>query len=213
MENPELDVPLLVTTVNETNQRVSMHGLRESLLREQVEQTGLPLHIIHLAGAVSMESYNAVMHSEMTALSDQGFKGSVFGDIFLEDLRAYREEQLAQVSLKGIFPLWGMNTRELALQIIESGFKAITVCVNARLLGPEFAGRLVDRQFLEDLPEGVDPCGENGEFHTFVFDGPIFKKPVLFTRGEIVKQGYASNESTASKVSWDHEFWFCDLHK
>jgi len=213
MENPELDVPLLVTTVNETNQRVSMHGLRESLLQKQAEHIGLPLHVIHLAGTVSMESYNTIMYREMTALADQGFEGSVFGDIFLEDLREYREQQLAKVALKGIFPLWRMNTRELAMQIIESGFKAITVCVNARLLGPEFAGRLVDHQFLEDLPDGVDPCGENGEFHTFVFDGPIFKKPVSFTRGEIVKQGYTSEESTASETSWDHEFWFCDLHE
>ena len=142
---------------------------------------------------------------------------SIFGDIFLEDLKAYREEQLEKAGLKAVFPLWKRNTLELIHSFIDHGFKAITVCVNAKHLDKSFVGRLIDKQFIDDLPEDVDPCGENGEFHTFVYDGPIFKTPIDFSIGEKVLRGYEPSESdddncfSDDQKSWDTKFWFCDL--
>jgi uncharacterized protein (TIGR00290 family) len=141
---------------------------------------------------------------------------AVFGDIFLEDLRQYREAQLARVGMQGVFPIWQQNSRTLLQQIIQAGFKAIIVCVNARYLDARFAGRIIDEQFLADLPPGVDPCGENGEFHSFVFDGPLFKAPVRFTVGETVERTYTpSGQSDCHRdepvVNWDNRFYFKEL--
>ena len=139
--------------------------------------------------------------------------------IFLEDLKQYREQKLNEVGIQAEFPLWKENTKNLLEEFISLGFKAITVCVNAKLLDESFVGRIIDKQFLEDLPRGVDPCGENGEFHTFVFDGPIFKTPVDFKIGEKVLRSYQSTEDeedqcfqTDDKLKWDTSFWYCDLY-
>jgi len=213
----KFEVKKLVTTVNSEVGRVSMHGLRNELLLKQVESLQIPLQIIELNGNVSMQTYNAIMKSEVSKLIDEGFTHSVFGDIFLEDLKEYREKQLAEVGLKAVFPLWGKNTGELMEDFIAGGFKAITVCVNARLLDKSFCGRIIDEQFISDLPKNVDPCGENGEFHSFVFDGPNFKNPVNFEIGGLVEKHFSPNEDEkddcfVDKIkSWDTGFWYCDL--
>lgn len=213
----EFQTEKLVCTLNSEADRVSMHGLRKELLLRQVQNMGLPLHIISLPGNVSMTTYNQIMTAETSALVSEGFTHSVFGDIFLEDLREYREKQLKEIGLQAVFPLWKTDTTELMRDFIKTGFKAISVCVNARLLDESFCGRIIDEEFLADLPPGIDPCGENGEFHSFVFDGPIFKAPVEFRKGSHVKRGFTSIEEdkedcfSDKKQSWDTEFYYCDL--
>lgn len=201
----ELNIGKLLTTINSDLDRISMHGLRKELLFAQVQQIGLPLKLVSLPGTVSSEVYNQKMQSVVEDLKQEGFTHSVFGDIFLEDLKKYREEQLAQVGLKAVFPLWMNDTAKLIREFIEIGFKAIVVCANSRLLDPSFCGRIIDETFIKDLPEGVDPCGENGEFHTFVFDGPLFKAPVTFEIGEKMEKEYKPSKD------WDTRFCYCDL--
>lgn len=203
-EKYELDG--LLTTINEQFNRVSMHGLREELLDLQAERIGLPLHKIKLPFKVSMDIYNKRIGNKMQELKDEGLRHSVFGDIFLEDLRAYREKQLEQVNFKGVFPIWGKNTTELIHEFVDLGFKAVLICVNAKHLGKEFLGREIDLSLLNDLPKEVDPCGENGEYHSFVYDGPIFSKPIAFEKGDIVSRSYG-NEGEG----FDTEFHFLDL--
>lgn len=213
----EFEVTKLVTTINTDVDRVSMHGLRETLLDRQAEALGFPLEKILLHGAISMTEYSEVLGAAAQKAVDEGSTHSIFGDIFLEDLKAYRDEQLAKVGLKGVYPLWKKDTKQLITEFIELGFKAITVCVNGKHLDKSFAGRIIDHQFIADLPPAVDPCGENGEFHTFVFDGPIFSKPILFEVGEIVKRSYKpkgdqeDNCFSDDEKPWDTEFYFCDL--
>ncbi len=218
LKQKEYDVSKLITTVNEDYERVSMHGLREDLLDEQAKSLGLSLEKIKLPAQVSMDSYNKSMKSAIGQLKIERYTHCIFGDIFLEDLREYRENQLKNVGIQGVFPLWKKNTKELLLEFLDLGFKAITVCVNAKYLDETFCGRVLDRQFLRDLPSNVDPCGENGEFHTFVFDGPIFKYPVNFKIGEKVLRGYEPSKEENddcfiedSDQSWDTSFWYCDL--
>lgn len=206
----------LVTTVNTEVERVSMHGLRKELLHQQAESIGIPLQIIGLKGTVSIEEYNAAMAEAIAQLKAEGFTQSIFGDIFLEDLKAYREKQLKSVKITPVFPLWKKDTKQLITEFIEQGFKAITLCVNAKVLDKSFCGREVDLEFINSLPEHVDACGENGEFHTFVYDGPNFKEPVNFNIGEIIERKYSPSkkESDCFKddvQSWDTAFWYCDL--
>lgn len=213
----EIKVDKLLTTVNAEVDRISMHGVRNELLQLQAESLQLPLELIELEGDVSMETYNDKMESCVSHLQKQGFTHSIFGDIFLKDLREYREKQLAEVGMKAVFPLWGRPTERIMEDFLQAGFKAITVCVNEKELDRSFCGRIVDEKFLADLPSGVDPCGENGEFHTFVYDGPVFKKPVAFIKGELVQRTYAPSKKEADscfsdkKRSWDTSFWYCDL--
>lgn len=178
----------LVTTVTDAYDRVSMHGVRRTLLRRQAESLGLPLSEV----AVPPESSNAVYEREMgkafSSIRDKGIRRVAFGDIFLEDLRDYRKRQLAASGLTCLFPIWKRPTRSLARTFIDEGFRAVTVCVDSKALDESFAGRHFDAAFLDDLPGSVDPCGENGEFHTFVFDGPIFSRPIEFTGGTVVKR-------------------------
>lgn len=216
-QGEEFAVEKLVTTVNTEIDRVSMHGLRKELLHLQAKHIGIPLHIIPLEGNVSMSAYNEIMETETRNLRSEGFTHCVFGDIFLEDLKQYREEQLQKVGIQSVFPLWKKNTAAIMQEFLASGFKAITVSVNARILDSSFCGRVIDSKFLADLPDGVDPCGENGEFHTFVFDGPIFKVPVTFQKGEIVERSFApalEKKDDCFKVepeAWDTRFYYCDL--
>ena len=149
------------------------------------------------------------MKEETGKLRKRGYLYAGFGDIFLEDLKQYRETKLAETGLKAIFPLWQKDTHTLLEEFIDLGFKAVTVCVNARLLGKEFCGREIDRDFMRDLPDGVDVCGENGECHTFVYDGPVFRYPVKFRTGEKVLKTYGPESS--GTPAWDNAFWYCDL--
>ena len=141
----------------------------------------------------------------MMDLKSQGITHSIFGDIFLEDLKKYREERLKEVDLQGVFPIWKQDTLETVHEFINLGFKAITVCVDAQKMDKSFVGRIIDEEFLKELPEGVDPCGENGEFHSFVFDGPIFSQAIKFEIGEKVKREYNKG------AEFENSFWFCDL--
>ena len=208
LQNSDYTVGTLVTTVNQKFKRVSMHGVSEILLEEQAKQIGLPLYKIYFPEDVSRETYNNIMKSNLKEIIAKGnYKFSVFGDIFLEDLKAFRETKLAEMGLKGVFPLWKINSFKIIEEFINLGFKAITVSVNANLLDKSFVGRIIDKQFVKDLPKNIDVCGENGEFHTFVFDGPIFKQPIAFKIGEKVLKTYPSNSSD----TWDSSFWYCDL--
>ncbi|PKD19191.1 ATP-binding protein [Salegentibacter salinarum] len=213
----EYSVQKLVTTVNTEFNRISMHGVRIELLLKQAEYLNLPLQQIELHGEVSMEDYNEVMKIETNKLLDEGFTHSIFGDIFLEDLKDYREKQLEEIGVKAVFPLWKQNTKALLKEFIANGFKAIVVCVNTDKLDKSFCGRIIDPSFLNDLPPNVDQCGENGEFHTFVFDGPIFKKPIEFEKGEMVEKSYKpvdesdNNCFSEDQKSWDTSFVYCDL--
>lgn len=218
LKNPSFSIGKLITSVNSTYGRVSMHGLRTTLLELQASSIGLPLQQLLLSDQPTMEEYNQAMAEMMLQLKTEAFTHSIFGDIFLEDLRKYREEKLAAAGFSAFFPLWKRDTTELVNEFIDLGFKTITVCVKAELLDESFAGRIIDKDFLKDLPKGVDPCGENGEFHTFVFDGPIFKQPIPFTIGEKVFRQYTTpgsrqdDNTPGQRTTPDHMgFWFCDL--
>ena len=191
-----LDVAALVTTVTAGYGRISMHGVRTGLLKGQARALGIPLEEAVIPQAASNEAYEAALEGVLLR-----YRGSVptvvYGDIFLRDVREYRERHLRRLGFECEFPLWGRDTRELAQGVIEAGMRAVVVCVDGEALGGEFAGREYDSDFLADLPEGVDPCGENGEFHTFVYDGPIFGRSVNFEKGEVVLR--------------DGRFYFCDL--
>ncbi len=207
LKNPDFEVSHLMTSVNSEADRISMHGVRRSMLEAQVAAIGLPLSLLSLPGEISMEDYDALMRKQMTRFIDQGITHSVFGDIFLEDLKQYREQRLAEVGLKGYFPLWKRDTRALIQEFLELGFRTLVVSVDGSKLDKSFAGRELDEAFLKDLPENVDPCGENGEFHTFVFEGPIFKSPVTFKKGEVVGKEYKLSGETDKTVT----YWFQDL--
>jgi len=185
------EVVSLLTTVNEQFDRVSMHGVRRELLVAQARALGLPLHVVSLYGQVSMELYEEKMREALQEFLAAGVWQAAFGDLFLEEVRSYREKNLAKVGMKAIFPLWGCNTAHLAREFLELGFRAIVVTVDAKVLDESFAGRPFDESFLRDLPAGVDPCAENGEFHSFVFDGPGFQEPIRWRPGEkVTRDGF-----------------------
>lgn len=185
-KNRDWQLAALLTTVTEGYDRVSMHGVRRILLERQAQSIGVPLQKIFISNNATNEEYEAKMREALIEFKRDGLSSVAFGDIFLQDVRKYREDNLARMGMKGIFPLWEMNTTELAKRFIRLGFKAVVTCVDSKVLDQSFAGRIIDEQFLAELPSGVDPCGENGEFHSFVFDGPIFEEPISFTIGEVV---------------------------
>ena len=204
-QDSRYSVERLLTSVNRVHNRVSMHGLRRDLLMRQVAATGIPGTTIELPEQPSMEEYGSGMRAAVETLRREKFTCAAFGDIFLEDLRAWREKQLSPYGIQTVFPLWKKDSGEMLKEFLRLGFKAITVCVDANKLDASFAGRVVDADFLRDLPQGVDPCGENGEFHTFCFDGPVFSKAVSFEIGEKVYLEYKGPGNQKSA------FWFCDL--
>ncbi len=205
-------VDKLLTTVNNFHNRVSMHGLRKDLLELQAKSIGIPLVTVKLPKEPSMEDYNHIMSATVEGLQEEGYTRCGFGDIFLEDLRTYREEQLKPYGIKAHFPLWKRNTKALVEEFIGLGFKAIVICTKATLLDESFVGRALDANFLRDLPSNVDPCGENGEFHTFCYDGPIFKEPIKFKLGEKVFRAYKTPKGAdEQKKDSNMGFWFCDL--
>ena len=204
LQEDQYEISTLLTSINEEFQRISMHGVPVSLLEK-------PLIKMELPKEPSMEEYQQIMSTTMTGILAQGITHSVFGDIFLEDLRKYREDQLNAVGMKAVFPLWKQDTSNLIREFLDLGFKTIVTCVNGSYLDKSFAGRIIDQKFIDDLPENVDPCGENGEFHTFTFDGPIFKNPVQFEIGETVKKTYPKPKTTPEEEAGEYVFWFCDL--
>lgn len=192
LHDDTISVEALFTSVNAAHNRISMHGVRRELLQLQAQYIGLPLHSAELPEQPSMSDYEREMEQKVSALKDQNFEAAIFGDIFLEDLKQYREEQLAKLGLPCIFPLWKRDTRELMQEFLDLSFKAIIVCVNSNHLDESFCGRIIDQSFVDDLPDNVDVCGENGEYHSFVFDGPTFKHPIAFEKGEKVFRQYAA---------------------
>jgi uncharacterized protein (TIGR00290 family) len=189
-------VTALLTTVTRDYDRISMHGVRRALLEKQANCLGLPLHNVFISKDATNEEYEMKMAEAFSAYRHQGLDTIVFGDLFLEDIRAYRERFLAQHSMRGLFPVWKRDTSKFIEEFIALGFKAVVTCVDSKVLGQSFAGRIIDESFLSTLPAHVDPCGENGEFHSFVFDGPNFSMPVRFSIGEAVLRD---------------SFWFRDL--
>jgi uncharacterized protein (TIGR00290 family) len=185
-EHPEVEVVGLLTTVNESHGRVAMHAVRRELLMAQAEAVGLPLVEVPIPYPCTNEAYEHAMTAALGWARAQDIAGVAFGDLFLEDIRAYRERQMAPTGLACHFPLWGRPTGELAREMIAAGFRARIACIDPRALPASFAGREFDAELLDDLPPTVDPCGENGEFHTFVWDGPTFSRPVEVRSGEVV---------------------------
>ncbi len=197
----------LLTTLSSEHERVFMHGVREKLLDMQAERMQLPLLKVKLPASPDDTIYKNAMLQTMTDLKAQGVSAAAYGDIFLEDLKVYREQQLAQVGMAGIFPLWKKDTRELVRMVENAGIEAIIVCVNEKYLGKEYLGRKINADLLNSLPDNVDPCGENGEFHTFVSSAPFFSAPIPVVMGEIVHRTYKSNEDS----KWDTGFYFLDV--
>jgi uncharacterized protein (TIGR00290 family) len=210
---------LLLTTVNKDFKRVSMHGLRIELLERQAESIGIPLLKIPLDKDVSMETYNRIMHETLTRLAAQGFTKAYFGDIFLEDLKQFRIEQMQKIGMEAEFPVWGYETSQMAREIIDHDIQAVVVTVSAKKLDSSYVGREFDGRFLCDLPSDVDKCGENGEFHTFVYNAPFFKSPIDFIIGEKIYREYGKCTGNDRKnfnrnrkqTNWDTGFWYVDL--
>lgn len=196
LQRDDVRITALLTTVTEGYERISMHGVRRELLERQAQSIGLPLHEVRIPPQCVNRIYEVRMEEALRAHYDRGVRKVAFGDIFLEDLRAYREKNLARMGMTALFPIWKRDTRELIRFFQAQRFRSIAVCVDPRVLDRRFAGRELDDSFFADLPPGIDPCGENGEFHTFVFDGPIFRRPIPVRTGEVVERD---------------SFIFCDL--
>ncbi len=188
LQRKQFQVVALLTTVTETYDRIAMHGVRRELLKQQAQSIGLPLHEVFIPPQCVNPIYEARMEEALRLFHNQGVRKVAFGDIFLEDLRAYREKNLARIGMTALFPIWKRDTRELIRLFHDQHFRAIAACIDSKVLDPTFAGRELDESFFCDLPPNADPCGENGEFHTFVFDGPIFHSPIPIRTGEIVNR-------------------------
>jgi uncharacterized protein (TIGR00290 family) len=206
LKDRDQQIQCLLTNLNSLHRRITMHGVREELLEEQARSLRIPLKKVLLPEQPSMPEYENILKDALLKLKEEGVEQSVFGDIFLEDLKTYRENLLGSIGVKSIFPLWKKDTRELIYEFIDLGFKTVVVSINGNLLDKSFVGRVIDRDFIDDLPKNVDPCGENGEFHTFVFDGPIFHEPVPFEFGEVVYKEYRRPHGEGMTG-----FWFRDL--
>ena len=193
----DYEIRALLTTITEAYARSSMHGIRRTLIEQQADSLGIPLERVLLSPVSSNEEYDSRMREFLKRHKAEGVSTVVFGDIFLEDVRKYREERLASIGMRAVFPLWGRDTAEMARSFIRLGFKAVITCVDTEQLDRSYAGRAFDEEMLASLPAGVDPCGENGEFHSFVYDGPIFTRAVPHATGETVLR--------------DERFAFCDL--
>ena len=207
------DVKYLLTTVNDNFKRISMHGIREELLDRQAESIGIPLLKVRVTEGTNNE-YEKQMESVLLKAKSEGINHVIFGDIFLEDLRVYRENNLAKVGMKGVFPLWKIDTKILINDFINRKFKAVICCTNDGYLGEEWIGRGIDNSFIDQLPINVDPCGENGEYHTFCYDAPIFKKKINFIIGEKVYKPLeikTEDVCTLTTNATTKGFWFCDL--
>lgn len=182
----QYEVAALVTTCTEGYDRISMHGVRSSLLERQAEELGLPLKKVFISKGASNDEYEARMKEAFLEYKTAGITKAAFGDLFLEDIRVYRDRMMDSIGMTALYPVWGLDTRALAREFVRDGFSAVLVCIDPRALDKSFAGRTLDDTLLDDLPANVDPCGENGEFHSFVFQGPIFRQNIPCIRGEVV---------------------------
>ncbi|MDF2436708.1 MAG: hypothetical protein K0Q95_1084 [Bacteroidota bacterium] len=208
LKENEIKVVALLTTLNKKFNRISMHGVREDLLDMQAESIGIPLIKMYVEEGTNTE-YEKNMEELLLQYKEQGVDYVIFGDIFLEDLRAYREKNLEKVGMKAIFPLWKNDTAKLVREFLSLGFRTVTCCVNDAFLGEESVGAEITSKFINSLPPGVDPCGENGEYHTFCFEGPVFKKKIEIRIGE---KTYRPLEiKTSDETSKTKGFWFCEL--
>ncbi len=199
LEKKEYEIVSLVTTVTEDYGRVSMHGLSEELLDLQAESIGMPLKKIYIPKECTNEIYEKSFSDGLRDFINNGIKTIVFGDIFLEDIREYRLKQMDKIGMKCVFPVWHEKSPDLAERFIDLGYRARTICIDSEVLPKQFAGREYDRDFLSELPENIDKCGENGEFHTFTYDGPIFSSEVTCKAGKIVLR--------------NGRFYYCDITK
>jgi len=215
LEGNQFDVKYLLTTINEEFKRISMHGIREELLDLQVKSIGIPLLKVMVNNSTN-EDYEKQMSKVLEKVKSEGIEHVIFGDIFLEDLRTYRENNLSQLGMKAVFPLWKMDTTHLINDFISKKFKTMLCCVNDGFLKQEWLRKKIDASFLEQLPSHVDPCGENGEYHTFCYDGPIFKNKIPFIKKEIVYRPLTiktTSDCALSSNSQTNGFWFCELVK
>jgi uncharacterized protein (TIGR00290 family) len=217
LQSKKYNIEYLLTSVNKTHNRISMHGVRVSLLQKQSEALDIRLKMIELGEMPGMDEYERETEKKIGEIKSEGINDTIFGDIFLEDLKRYREEKLATLGIVPHFPLWKIPTKKLMDEFLDLGFKAIIVCINTKFLDKSFCGRIIDRDFVKDLPSDVDVCGENGEFHSYVFDGPIFKKPIKFRKGKIVykvypkpKEGEREHYKRVDKKT-NYGFYFCDI--
>lgn len=188
-QKSDYSVQSLIATISREFNRVSMHGVRRELIQQQATAIGLPLELVELSSSPDNTEYVQRTSEAFNVWKQRGVTDVIFGDLFLADLRRWREDQLATIGMSGIFPIWGLETQRMAHDFIAAGFKAVLVCVDLEKLAPEFAGRDFDESLLADLPPGIDPCGENGEFHTFVHEGPLFASPINIMRGDAVTRG------------------------
>lgn len=216
LQNKHYSVDCLLTNVNAAHNRISMHGVRRELLIRQAASIGIELNTVELPESPGMNEYERLMTEKLSSLKNNNYTTAIFGDIFLEDLRNYREQQFKTVGIDCVFPLWKTGTSELMKEFLSLGFKAVIVCVNEQYLDKSFCGRLIDESFIRDLPANVDICGENGEYHSFVFDGPIFSSPISFKIGEIIRRTYpapSNNDRDCYKQTTPAEygFYYCDL--
>jgi uncharacterized protein (TIGR00290 family) len=216
LQNPEIEIKYLLTTVNDSVNRISMHGVRESLLLRQAEEIGIPLYQVRLPEMPGMQEYDDTMRYHLDKLKAEGITHSIFGDIFLEDLKAYRDQRLAEVGLTGIYPLWKRDTYELINEFLSLGFGTVIACTQERL--GHLAGQEITPELIAGLPDDVDVCGENGEFHTYAFKGPIFKNEIKYETGERVFKAYnapKNADDTCGNTNNDKPaisgFWYCDL--
>lgn len=216
LQNPDLEIRYLVTSINDAVNRISMHGVRYALLKKQAEAIGIPLYEIRLPEMPTMSAYDETMRHHLEKLKQEGITHSIFGDIFLEDLKQYREDRLAEVGLKAIFPIWKRDSKELINEFLDLGFKTVMACTQERL--GDFAGKVIDHDIIHQLPEDVDVCGENGEFHTFVFEGPIFKNHIVYAVGEKVFKAYQAPKNPNDNCFKPEDeqpknlgFWYVDL--
>jgi uncharacterized protein (TIGR00290 family) len=193
----DYEIVTLLTTVTRDYDRICMHGVRKSLLEQQAEALGLPLETMFISKGASNDEYESAMRQVLTRHLAAGVRSVAFGDVFLEELRAYRQQKLSKIGMKGLFPLWRRNTVELAHTFLNLGFKAVITSVDSKCLQSGCVGRAFDEEFLTSLPPAVDPCGENGEFHSFVYDGPIFSRRVLHVAGKVILR--------------ENGFYYCDL--
>ncbi len=216
LQSPELDIRYLVTTINDSVNRISMHGVRYELLKQQAEEIGVELYEIRLPEMPDMQTYDETMRQHLNKFKYEGITHSIFGDIFLEDLRKYREGRLAEVGLKALFPLWKRDTKEVINEFLDLGFKTVIVCTQAKY--GALVGAVLNQELIKEFPKDIDVCGENGEFHTFAFDGPIFKKAISYSLGEKVYKAMPAPKETddtcgtaLSEKPINSGFWYMDL--
>lgn len=200
-QEPSIDVVGLFCTVNKEFNRVAMHAVRVELLQQQAKGVDLPLHIIQIPHPCSNGEYGDAMTSFIDEAEKENIKCFAFGDLFLEDVRRYREDHLKGTGITPIFPIWGIPTKKLSRKMVNSGLKAMITCIDPKYLTIEFIGREYNESFLDDIPVGVDPCGENGEFHSFAFDGPMFQNPIEISLAEIVhRDGFVFADISANST-------------